>query len=188
MSVKIIAAVSQNGVIGSRATNSIPWSYPEDMKWFRKSTAGATVIMGRSTFESMHSKPLPKRRNIIITRSKIEDVECFETLQQALETCPKGKDYLLFESAEAEEKYKREHTIWIIGGEQIYRAGLQVADEIFLTLIPEVIDGIAGVACFPWIDPTQYELTDYITLPTGEEEYVGDGPQPSLQVAHYVRK
>jgi dihydrofolate reductase len=157
MNIKIIAAVSENGVIGNRTTNSIPWNYPEDIKWFRQQTAGATIILGRKTFNSI-GKILPKRRNIIITRSKIDGVECWESIEQALSWCS------------ADEQ------VWLIGGEQIYRDGLRFADEIFLTLIPEIVN---GDVYFPWINPSQFKINDYITL---ESERL-----MPLKVAHYVK-
>ena len=180
MTIKMIAAVSQDGIIGK--DNKIPWSYPEDMKFFRKQTAGATIIMGRYTWESIGSKPLPKRRNIVITRAKIEGVECFESMELALaDTKYKASKsgILLFESEEGKVAYEKLHNdVWLIGGEQIYREGLQFADEFYLTLIPETVNAVNGVARFPWISPVQFRSTCF-TL-EGERE-------TPIQVAHYTR-
>ena len=70
----ILVAVSPEGIIGK--DNSIPWHYPEDLKRFKKLTLGKTVIMGRNTWESIPEKqrPLPDRRNIVITRTNVKDV------------------------------------------------------------------------------------------------------------------
>ena len=67
MSVKLIAAISKNGVIG--VDNKLPWHIPLDLKWFRMNTNGAAVIMGRKTWESLPKKPLDNRMNIVVSRS-----------------------------------------------------------------------------------------------------------------------
>ncbi len=176
--IKIIAAVSQNGVIGNRSTNSIPWSYPEDMKFFRMMTSnkmsnalGSTIIMGRKTFESIGSKPLSKRRNVIITHSKIEGIDCFPTVEEAIcddiYTSPP-------ENWEGDVFTKQSPSIWLMGGEGIYREGLRYADEIFLTLIPEEVK---GDVYFPWINPDIFHIHEYLTL-EGEKK---------IRVAHYIK-
>lgn len=159
--VKMIAAVSENGIIGK--DNNIPWSFnefPSDMKFFRSQTAGSTVIMGRATFESMGSKPLPKRRNIIITRSKINDVECYTSLQEAL------------------SNISNLDPVWLIGGSKIYEEGMKFANEIYLTLIPKFIEG-ENLVRFPWINPQKFICDTYLKL-----ENVGLNLAP-LMVAKY---
>ena len=103
----ILVAVSPEGIIGK--DNSIPWHYPEDLKRFKKLTLGKTVIMGRNTWESIPEKqrPLPDRRNIVITRTNVKDVECFNSIEKAVETC-KGD-------------------IWYIGGAGIYKEALELS-------------------------------------------------------------
>lgn len=181
MTIKMIAAVSKNGVIGRRSTNSIPWNYPEDFKFFKDMTSNnkmsnatsSTIIMGRKTFESIGSKPLPKRRNIVITRSKIEGIECLPTVEAAIcddmyNSPPENWEGDLFT--------KQSPSIWLIGGESIYREGLKYADEIFLTLIPEEVD---GDVYFPWIDPLTFRAHNFIPL---------DAERKQLAVVtHYVR-
>ena len=78
----ILVAVSPEGIIGK--DNSIPWHYSADLKRFKRLTLGKTVIMGRRTWESLPVKPLPDRRNIVITQSSLEDVECFQSIDNAL--------------------------------------------------------------------------------------------------------
>lgn len=158
MTINIISGVSQNGVIGQN--NNIPWNYPEDMKFFRTMTTDATVIMGRKTLESMNSKPLTKRRNIVITHSTINGIECFSSLSNALNTCS-------------------QENVWLIGGSEIYREGMKYANNILITLIPKTIDG-ENLTYFPWINPSQFMLQDYIPLfnPSNEE---------TMKVAKYIR-
>lgn len=155
--IRMIAAVSANGVIGQE--NKIPWNYPEDMKFFRKMTAESAVIMGRKTWESI-GRLLPKRRNIVISRSRV-DVDGLETF--------------LSISAAVESAATTHDNVWLIGGSSIYNDGMQYADEIFLTLIPEVVSG-DGLILFPWINPAKFEVKEYLPLEGSE-----------LKVARYLR-
>ena len=124
----ILVAVSPEGIIGK--DNSIPWHYSADLKRFKRLTLGKTVIMGRRTWESLPVKPLPDRRNIVITRSSLDSVECFSSIDEALGTC-KGD-------------------VWFIGGAGIYQEALGKADIIDMTLVP---DNVSGEGCveFPKI-------------------------------------
>ena len=115
----IIVATSPEGVIGK--DNTIPWHYSEDLKRFKRLTIGKTVIMGRNTWESLPIKPLPRRRNIVITRSLLEGVECFRSIDEAVNTC--------------------EGDIWFIGGAGIYREAMDSADCIDMTLVPDNVNG-----------------------------------------------
>ena len=115
----ILVAISPEGIIGK--DNTIPWHYSEDLKRFKGLTIGKTVIMGRNTWESLPIKPLPERRNIVITRSLIENVECFKSINEALKTC--------------------EGDIWFIGGAGIYEEAMDLADCIDMTLVPDSISG-----------------------------------------------
>lgn len=124
----ILVAVSPEGIIGKN--NTIPWHYSADLKRFKRLTIGNTIIMGRKTWESLPIKPLPERRNIVITRNDIKGTECFRTIDKALETC-KGD-------------------IWFIGGAGIYEEAMSKADLIDMTLVP---DNVTGEECiyFPTI-------------------------------------
>jgi len=124
----ILVAVSPEGIIGK--DNSIPWHYSADLKRFKRLTLGKTVIMGRRTWESLPVKPLPDRRNIVITQSSLDDVEYFSSIDDALATC--------------------EGDVWFIGGAGIYQEALGKADIIDMTLVP---DNISGEGCveFPKI-------------------------------------
>lgn len=132
--IGILVAVSPEGIIGK--DNAIPWHYSEDLKRFKKLTTEKTVIMGRKTWESLPKKPLPNRRNIVITSGSINNVECFHSIDKALETC-KGD-------------------IWFIGGAGIYEEAMNKADIIDMTLVP---DNVSGKNCiyFPKIDKTWIE-------------------------------
>ena len=121
MSIKIIAAMSKNRVIGD--SNTLIWHLPEDLKRFRKLTTGNTIVMGRKTYESI-GKPLPNRRSIIITRDpdyKVEGCEVANSLEDAL----------LLSNRDC----------FIIGGGEIYRQAMDIADRIYLTLIDKEFKG-----------------------------------------------
>ena len=130
----ILVALSPEGIIGK--DNTIPWHYSADLKRFKRLTTGNTIIMGRKTWESLPIKPLPNRRNIVITRSSIKDIECFQSIDDALQTC--------------------EGDVWFIGGAGIYEEAMQKADIIDMTLVP---DSVSGEDCiyFPKIDKSWIE-------------------------------
>ena len=115
----ILVATSPEGIIGK--DNTIPWHYSEDLKRFKRLTIGKNIIMGRKTWESLPVKPLPDRRNIVITRSSIDCVECFKSINEAVNTC--------------------EGDIWFIGGAGIYKEAMNLADCIDMTLVPDNITG-----------------------------------------------
>lgn len=163
MTIKMIVAVSHNGVIGQK--NSLPFHYKEDMKFFRSMTAESTVIMGRNTFESI-GKALPKRHNIVITRNPLnaENVTIVPNLDSAINA---AKENIISNNMKDD--------IWIIGGSYVYRDGMRYASEIYLTLIPEVVQG-DNLVYFPWVNPIDFQVAEYIQLENSE-----------LKVAKYVR-
>lgn len=143
MIISIIAAMADNRVIGIE--NRLPWNLPADMKWFRQQTTGKPVLMGRKTFDSI-GKPLPNRRNIIVTRDAslaIEGCEVVNSADTALERC----------SDVAE--------VMIIGGASFYEQMLPQAQRLYLTLVHA---DVAGDAHFPEINFNEWreiERTDH---------------------------
>jgi dihydrofolate reductase len=150
--IGMIAAVTQNGVIG--VENKLPFDYPADMKHFRTTTANSIVIMGRKTFEGI-GKPLPKRRNIIITRDKnlpFIDIEIASSVKEAIDmTSGTTKD------------------IWFIGGAAIYEAGMEFADKIVLTITPDIELRTPAVK-FPWISPVKFKIFEKRQLVPGKDD------------------
>lgn len=119
VTISLIAAVDKKRGIGK--DNRLPWNIPEDIKRFTKITLGYPIIMGRKTFESI-GKALPGRINIVITRNKkYKALGCLlsHSLENALEL--------------AQKKKKRE--IFIIGGGEIYKQAISLADKLYLTLV-----------------------------------------------------
>lgn len=135
--IGMIAAVTQNGVIG--VENKLPFDYPADMKHFRATTANSIVIMGRKTFEGI-GRPLPKRRNIVVSSKPIDGVEVVASVDAAIDlTKDDARD------------------IWFIGGSSIYETGMYFADKIVLTLTPDIELRTPAVK-FPWISPIKFKL------------------------------
>ncbi|MGB2241898.1 MAG: dihydrofolate reductase [Porticoccaceae bacterium] len=144
MKVALIVAVSQNNVIGR--DNQLPWHLPEDLQYFKSITMGKPILMGRKTYDSI-GRPLPGRTNIVITRDPnwtAEGVEVVNSLEAAMTAGAEACN-----AVESDE-------IMVIGGAQIYRDCLPMADKLYLT---KVDADIQGDAFFPEIDTNQWQKT-----------------------------
>lgn len=126
----LIVAVADDGAIGIRG--DLPWHISEDLKYFKRTTLGCPVIMGRGTWESI-GRPLPGRKNIVLTSRDIPGVCCVRSLDAA------------FEAAEPAPK------AFIIGGAAVYRAAIDMVDKMYITHVHTTIP--AADAFFPKIDP-----------------------------------
>ncbi len=128
MIISIIAAMSENRVIGLKG--AIPWDIPDDRRRFRELTMGHSIIMGRKTFEQI-GRPLPGRRNILLTRQqeyRPEGCIVAHSLEEALAQCEGSEE------------------VFVCGGEQTYRLALPLADKVYLTVVHRFC---AGDAFFP---------------------------------------
>ena len=130
MRVNLIYARARNGVIGR--DNTLPWHLPEDMAHFKQATAGAPVIMGRKTWDSLPEKfrPLPGRTNLVVTRQagwRADGALSASGVEQALRLCAK------LSPLPAE--------VWIIGGAQLYASALPMAQRAVVTELAQVVDG-----------------------------------------------
>lgn len=134
----LIAAASENNALGKN--NDLVWHLPDDFKRFKALTSGHYIIMGRKTFESF-PKPLPNRTHVIITRQKDYDVPegCIvvNSLSKAIEVCPENEE------------------VFIIGGGQIYKQSIEIADKIELTRVHTTVE---ADAFFPEIDEAIWEV------------------------------
>ena len=129
--LSIIVAMSSNRAIG--INNTLPWHLTEDLKHFKSLTTGHTIIMGRKTYESI-GKPLPNRRNIVVSRNLdtfYDDVEIVHSLEDAFSI-----------SSNDEE-------VFIIGGSNIYEQSLNLVEYLYIT---EIAKAFEGDAFFPEID------------------------------------
>jgi len=138
MIISIIVAIGENNAIGKN--NQLLWHMPADLRHFKNKTAGHTIIMGRKTFDSV-GKPLPNRRNIIVTRQNITIPGCevVKSIDDAIALC-KGED-----------------EVFIGGGAEIYREAIDKTDRIYLTIIHKIFD---ADTFFPEIDFTQWVETE----------------------------
>jgi len=140
--------MGKNRVIGHH--NKLPWRLPEDMAFFRRTTTGNPVLMGRKTFESFGARPLKNRVNIVLTRST--------------DYAPEGAE-IAHSVEEALSRY-RSGDVYVIGGEEIYRQLLPVADRIVLT---EIESEFEGDAFFPEFSGAEWKLVDSVKGVENEE-------------------
>ena len=136
MTISIIVALAKNRAIGKG--NELLWHISEDLKGFKTTTMGKPIIMGRKTYESI-GRPLPGRRNLVISRTenlKIEGVECYTSLDLAFASCTE------------------EDEVFVIGGGQIYDQTINIADKLYLTVVHKEYE---ADTFFPMIDPMTWE-------------------------------
>jgi dihydrofolate reductase len=135
MKVSIIVATSENHAIGKN--NQLLWHLPGDLKHFKEITSGHTIIMGRKTFDSV-GKPLPNRRNIVVTRQPITIPGCevVNSIDAALELC------------------KGEEEVFIGGGAEIYKQAMKLTDRIYLTIVHRHFE---ADTFFPEIDRSDWK-------------------------------
>ncbi|MES2354124.1 MAG: dihydrofolate reductase [Pseudomonadota bacterium] len=125
MRISLVVAMAENQVIGVK--NQLPWRLPAELKQFRSLTMGHPIIMGRKTFDSI-GRPLPGRRNIVVTRNldyAKEGTEIVHSLEEALERC------------------RDDEEVFVIGGADVYSKIIARANRIYLTLVHVTIDGDA---------------------------------------------
>lgn len=157
MEIILIAAMASNRVIGK--DNTIPWHIPGEQQRFKEITMGFPLIMGRKTYESI-GRPLPGRRNIIITRNRdyaASGCDVVHSLEMALDAC------------------KGEKKVFVIGGEQLYKLSLDKATSIILTVLDRPVE---GDNIFPEFSEELFELKD--------TEQVS-GPEP-YTISFYYKK
>jgi dihydrofolate reductase len=171
---KAIAAMSLNRVIG--ADGKIPWHLPEDFKWFKKTTMGNMIVMGRKTFEGL-GRPLPNRQNMILTRHPQRLIKKhpeifgqyhewrggkylkqayqfrFSKLGEKLET-----EMLIFNSLDKLDPAEFLNDIFICGGAQIYEQALPRCSDLYLTLVKREVE---GDAVFPPFED-KFELVEEV--------------------------
>jgi len=146
--ITLIAAVAENNALGK--DNQLLWHLPDDFKRFKNITSGHHIIMGRKTFESF-PKPLPNRTHVIITRQKDYQPEgCLivNSLSKAISVCPKDEE------------------LFIIGGGEIYKQSIEMADKLDITRVHHTFD---ADTFFPEIDLTKWKLTSEEYNPKDEK-------------------
>ncbi len=156
MKKALIVAMAQNRVIGRN--NKLPWYLPNDLKYFKQVTMGKPIIMGRLTFESI-GKPLPGRVNIVVTRNRdwqAEGVRVTHSLEDAYDLAASIADI------------DGRDEVMVIGGDQIYRAALPLANRLYLTEVHAQVD---GDAYFPAFDRSDWQEV-------AREDFAASEPNP----------
>lgn len=159
--ISIIVAVSEDLGIGKN--NDLLWHLPEDMKRFKRLTTGNTVIMGKRTWESLPKRPLPGRKNVVITDIPHEN---FEGAVAA------------YSIDDAVAKCKGDNEIFIMGGGSIYRQFMPLADRLYITHVHKSQD---ADVYFPKIDPEIWEVVE-------KEEFKEEGEGIPYTYVIYERK
>lgn len=137
LKITLIVAASTNNVIGK--DNQMVWHLPDDFKYFKKNTLDHSIVMGRKTYDSI-GKALPDRRNIVVTRNQdwlADEVDVANSLDEVLSYC------------------RDEREIFIIGGANLYKQTLPMAQKVLLTRVHAEID---GDALFPELFPEEWKL------------------------------
>lgn len=156
MRIAIYVAITENGVIGR--DNGLPWRLSTDLKRFKATTMGKPIIMGRKTWESI-GRPLPGRASIVVTRDanfRAEGADVVTSLEDGITLaavrgrCMPGADEAC-----------------VIGGGEIYRQALAVADRLYVT---HVLADIDGDTRFPSIDPAIWEAVSTETYPASDKD------------------
>lgn len=148
MILSLIAAIGKNNELGK--DNKLLWDLPSDMRHFRETTSGHPVIMGRKTFESI-GRPLPKRRNVVITRDANyarDGIEVVHSLEEALQ--------LFNHSAKPKTSPEEpDEEVFVIGGAEIYKQSLPYANRLYITRVDQNFE---ADAFFPVISPEWKEV------------------------------
>lgn len=142
--IQLVVAYSDNRAIGR--DNALPWRLPSDLAHFKRVTLGQPIVMGRNTWESL-GRPLPGRPNLVISRNphyQASGAAVYPTLEAALADCRDAP------------------RVCIIGGEQIFRHALAIADEIVATEVHAQVD---GDTFFPSLDPAAWRETERLAQP-----------------------
>ena len=140
MTVSLITAMDDNRTIGFN--NTLPWHIPEDLKHFKETTKGCTVIMGRKTYDSLGIyKPLPNRINVVISRTQTKD--------------NKNPFVLFNDSLEQAIEDHKDEEVFIIGGAEIYKQALPLVDSMYITHVEGKHD---GDTFFPEFDKSEWNI------------------------------
>ncbi len=156
MKISLIVAASTNNAIGK--DNKLLWHLPNDMKFFKNTTWGMPVVMGRKTFEALAGEPLPGRFNFVITRNP--------GFKPARESVRVAGDLATALQYAAETDCKE---TFVIGGGEIYKEAMSQADLIYMTRVHTIVD---GDTYFPPIDEAQWELVDNKDFPADDKHAV----------------
>ena len=160
MQINVIAAIDTNGLIG--LNGSIPWYCPEDLKRFKALTNGHTVIMGRKTWDSLPFKPLPHRRNVIVSANSDYFAD------------PIGDNQNVSDAYSLDDALRGNDTYFVIGGQRLYEEAIHLADRVYLTRIHATIKANDTAAYFPVDGLKEFQI-------------VSEERRPAFTFQEYVR-
>ncbi len=142
-----IVAVAEGDIIG--VDGRIPWRHPPDVKRLWRLTRASVIILGRLSWEDMPRRPVPGRRNFVLTSRELPGAQCFGSLEAAL-AAASGED------------------VWFLGGSRVYREAMKRADFLDITHIPDPVPVAPGetVARFPAVDPSRWRSGPLLPDPT----------------------
>lgn len=154
--ISLIVAAGKNGVIGREL--DMPWHLSSDLKFFKATTMGKPLIMGRKTFVSVGERPLPGRPHFIVTRNadyKAAGVETCSSLEGAISAATQSARALGVDE------------IFVAGGGEIYRQAMSVADRLYVTHVDVEVE---GDTYFPQIDIDVFSAAETNFIPAGEKD------------------
>jgi dihydrofolate reductase len=149
--ISIIVAIADNNAIGKN--NELLWHIPDDLKRFKKITSGHTVVMGKNTFLSLPIKPLPNRRNIVIS----------DNLADSFEGCE-----MAYSIDEAIQKMDTDKQNFVIGGGMVYKSFLPLANKLYITKVHKCFE---ADVFFPKIEMGHWQIVE-------EEKFSQENPEP----------
>ncbi|HLR16728.1 MAG TPA: dihydrofolate reductase [Alcanivoracaceae bacterium] len=145
--ISLIVATAHNNVVG--LNNRMPWHLPADLQYFKATTMGKPLILGRKTWDSIGGRPLPGRPHFVITRQQHLQIEGATVVSSFNEALTAAKEWLTKEGVTNGE-------IMVIGGGEIYRQALPIAHKVYRTLIELDVE---GDTYFPELDSKEWEVT-----------------------------
>jgi len=158
--LSVIVAVAENGVVG--VNNALPWYIPDDLQYFKRTTLGKPIVMGRKTYESI-GRPLPGRTNIVISRNPDFSAEGVRVVSSLPDALTLAEDVALIDGSDE---------LMVIGGAAIYAAAIPMANRLYVTQIHAVVEGDAFLPDVDWqgwhessrdfhkaIDPNPYDFS-----------------------------
>ena len=160
--ISIIVAIASNYAIGK--DNDLLWHISDDLKRFKRITSGKTVVMGKNTFYSLPFRPLPNRRNIVLTDTSGEEIDGCE---------------MAYSIEEAVEKMDSNSENFIMGGGSIYRQFMDIANKLYITRVHKDFE---ADTFFPDIDDTVWKLIEKTDMPPEKEDSF------SFSYEIYIRK
>jgi dihydrofolate reductase len=157
--LSVIVAVAENKVVGRK--NALPWHLSEDLQYFKRTTLGKPIVMGRKTFESI-GRPLPGRTNIVVSGNPdyfAEGVKVVSSLEQALQL---AQDVALIDDC---------RELMVIGGASIYAAAIPVADRLYVTEVHAEVEGDAYLPSIEWANWVESSRERHMAIAPNPYDY-----------------